>query len=122
MKLNNSFAAAKVANPFNLGTNRTGNQLVLNFKAWKWKLLAILTSFDINNLMEELSSTFLKPIPVSAEDLKAHAANLEALKAKGGSDELPESPKFYETVESKDVQAAYYVAVLFTAEYAPPCV
>ena len=33
MKLNNSFAATKIANPFNLGTNRTGNQLVLNFKA-----------------------------------------------------------------------------------------
>jgi hypothetical protein len=34
MKLNNQFAqGAKISNPFNIGTNKTGSQLVLNFKA-----------------------------------------------------------------------------------------
>ena len=64
----------------------------------------------------------MKPIAVSAEEVKAHAANLEALKAKGVTEDLPEAPVFYQTIESKDVQAPYYVAVLFTAEYAPPCI
>ena len=82
----------------------------------------VLTSFDNNNLMEDISSTFLKHTPVSADDLKAHAANVEAQKAKGGTEDLPEAPSFYQTVESKDLQAPYYVAVLFTAEYAPPCI
>jgi len=72
--------------------------------------------------MEELSSTFLKPTTVSADELKAYAANLEALKSKGVTENLPEPPAFYQTLESKDLQAPYYVVVLFTAEYAPPCV
>lgn len=63
----------------------------------------------------------MRHITVSAEELKAHAANLEALKAKGVTEDLPEAPAFYQSIESKDVQAPYYVAVLFTAEYAPPC-
>lgn len=64
----------------------------------------------------------MKPIAVSAEELKAHAASLEALKVKGVTEDMPEAPAFYQTIESKDVQAPYYVAVLFTAEYAPPCI
>ena len=55
----------------------------------------VLTSFDNNNLMEDISSTFLKHTPVSADDLKAHAANVEAQKAKGGTEDLPEAPSFY---------------------------
>jgi len=65
----------------------------------------------------------LKPITVSAEDLKAYAANVEAHKAKQGLlEDLPEAPISYETIQASGVQAPYYVAVLFTAEYAPPAV
>ena len=45
--------------------------------------------------MEDLSLTFLKPTPVSADELKAYTANLEALKAKGVTEDLPEPPAFY---------------------------
>ena len=71
--------------------------------------------------MEEISQSFLRPISISAEEVKQHAANLEASKQKGSTEDLPEAPKFYDIVEAKDLATPYYVAVIFTAEYAPPC-
>jgi thiol-disulfide isomerase/thioredoxin len=71
--------------------------------------------------METISSTFLRPKIVNADELKAHKANLEALKAQGVTDNLPEGPSTFDEIDAKDLQAPYYVAVLFTAEYCPPC-
>jgi hypothetical protein len=45
--------------------------------------------------MEEISSSFLKHVTVSADELKAYSTNLEALKAKGVTEDVPEPPKHY---------------------------